>query len=71
MGSSQQHGGTGGRLCWRKAAEPMWGQALCTTRKAQGPQMFYRGRQGDSAEQSLWRSWCHPPMGEPLERAAG
>lgn len=27
MGSSQQHGGTGGRLGWRKAAEPTQGQA--------------------------------------------
>lgn len=28
MGSSQRHGGTGGRLCWRKAAEPKQGQVL-------------------------------------------
>lgn len=71
MGSSQQHSGTGGRLRWRKAAEPTWGQALCTMRKDQGPQMFRQGRQGDSAEQSLWRTWFRPPTGEPLERAAG
>lgn len=34
-------------------------------RKDRGPQMFPRGRQGDSAEESLQRPWGHTPLGEP------